>query len=72
MLFLTPRQRCSLGPLTVFSQFRLILGEEAFLTGQLGEPYREYLRAVPRLIPRWHSNLPQADATTALAHCGAN
>ncbi len=31
---------------------RLILGEEAFLTGQLGEPYREYLRAVPRLIPR--------------------
>ncbi len=45
----------------IFFQFRLILGEEAFLTGQLGEPYREYLRAVPRLIPRWHSNLPRAD-----------
>jgi protein-S-isoprenylcysteine O-methyltransferase Ste14 len=41
---------------------RLILGEEAFLTVQLGEPYREYLRAVPRLIPRLHSTLPRAAA----------
>jgi protein-S-isoprenylcysteine O-methyltransferase Ste14 len=31
---------------------RLILGEEAFLTSQLGEPYLSYLRAVPRLLPR--------------------
>jgi len=31
--------------LTVFL-LRLILAEEAFLTGQLGEAYREYLRAV--------------------------
>jgi protein-S-isoprenylcysteine O-methyltransferase Ste14 len=31
---------------------RLILGEEAFLTGQLGQPYKNYLRAVPRLLPR--------------------
>ncbi len=31
---------------------RLILGEEAFLTRQLGQPYQDYLRAVPRLIPR--------------------
>jgi protein-S-isoprenylcysteine O-methyltransferase Ste14 len=31
--------------------FRLILGEEAFLTAQLGEPYLAYKRAVPRLIP---------------------
>ena len=30
---------------------RLILGEEKFLSGQLGEPYQAYLRAVPRLIP---------------------
>jgi len=32
--------------------FRLILGEEAFLTRQLGQPYQDYLRAVPRLLPR--------------------
>ena len=30
----------------------LTLGEEAFLTGQLGSPYQAYLRAVPRFIPR--------------------
>jgi protein-S-isoprenylcysteine O-methyltransferase Ste14 len=36
--------------LTVFL-LRLILGEEAFLAAQLGEPYRAYKRAVPRLIP---------------------
>jgi protein-S-isoprenylcysteine O-methyltransferase Ste14 len=42
--------------LTVFL-LRLILGEEAFLTGQLGQPYQDYLRAVPRLIPRLRSNL---------------
>jgi len=37
--------------LTVFL-LRLIFGEEAFLSAQLGEPYRRYLAAVPRLIPR--------------------
>jgi hypothetical protein len=31
--------------------FRLILGEEAFLGSQLGEPYAAYRKAVPRLIP---------------------
>lgn len=31
---------------------RLILGEEAFLSSQLGEPYRAYLASAPRLIPR--------------------
>ena len=41
---------------------RLILGEEAFLSKQLGEPYREYLRAVPRLIPQLHPTLPHAAA----------
>jgi len=45
--------------LTVFF-LRLILGEEAFLTTQLGEPYREYLRAVPRLVPRLRASLPSA------------
>jgi protein-S-isoprenylcysteine O-methyltransferase Ste14 len=39
--------------LTVFL-FRLILGEEAFLTAQLGEPYLAYKKAVPRLVPSLH------------------
>jgi protein-S-isoprenylcysteine O-methyltransferase Ste14 len=37
---------------------RLILAEEAFLTRELGEPYRQYRRSVPRLIPRIRTNLP--------------
>ena len=37
---------------------RLILGEEAFLADQLGEPYRKYLREVPRLLPQVRSSLP--------------
>lgn len=41
---------------------RLILGEEAFLAAQLGEPYREYLRAVPRLVPSLRPRLPRAAA----------
>ena len=41
---------------------RLTLGEEAFLTGQFGEPYKAYLRAVPRLMPRLHSSLPRSNA----------
>jgi protein-S-isoprenylcysteine O-methyltransferase Ste14 len=36
---------------------RLILGEEAFLSAQLGEPYRAYLASVPRLIPRLRGGL---------------
>lgn len=39
---------------------RLILGEEAFLSGKLGEPYQNYLRTVPRLIPRLRASLPHA------------
>lgn len=46
---------------TIF-YLRLILGEEAFLAAQLGEPYREYLRTVPRLFPRLRSHLPRAAA----------
>ena len=42
--------------LTLFL-LRLILGEEAFLCAQLGEPYQAYLHAVPRLIPRPRTNL---------------
>jgi protein-S-isoprenylcysteine O-methyltransferase Ste14 len=44
-------------PLLTLFLLRLILGEEAFLAGQLGEPYREYLRLVPRLIPRLRTSL---------------
>ena len=43
--------------------FRLILGEEAFLSAQLGDPYRAYLVHVPRLFPRLRSTLPQGAAT---------
>jgi protein-S-isoprenylcysteine O-methyltransferase Ste14 len=39
---------------------RLTLGEEAFLTAKLGQPYLEYLRDVPRLVPRLHTALPPA------------
>lgn len=45
--------------LTVFL-LRLILSEEAFLSAELGEPYREYLRTTPRLIPRVRGALPAA------------
>jgi protein-S-isoprenylcysteine O-methyltransferase Ste14 len=47
-------------PLLTLFFFRLILGEETFLTGKLGDSYREYLRAVPRLIPRLRGPLPAA------------
>jgi len=36
---------------------RLILGEEAFLTAKIGEPYLVYLRAVPRLFPRLRTHI---------------
>ncbi len=50
---------CAMGLLSIFLM-RLILGEEAFLSAQLGEPYRDYLRAVPRLVPRLRISLPSA------------
>jgi protein-S-isoprenylcysteine O-methyltransferase Ste14 len=34
---------------------RLILGEERYLSAQLGAPYRAYVASVPRLIPRLRS-----------------
>jgi protein-S-isoprenylcysteine O-methyltransferase Ste14 len=37
---------------------RLTLGEEAFLAGKLGQPYLDYLCAVPRLVPRFRTTLP--------------
>jgi protein-S-isoprenylcysteine O-methyltransferase Ste14 len=46
----------------LFTAFMLktILSEEAFLAAHLGEPYREYLVAVPRLFPRLRGALPAA------------
>jgi protein-S-isoprenylcysteine O-methyltransferase Ste14 len=38
---------------------RLILAEEAFLVKQIGEPYKLYLRAVPRIVPRLRGSLPK-------------
>ena len=37
--------------ITIF-MIRLTLGEEAFLSKRIGEPYTLYLHAVPRFIPR--------------------
>lgn len=44
--------------LVSFFLLRLILGEEAFLADELGEPYQQYLRSVPRVFPRLRSSLP--------------
>jgi protein-S-isoprenylcysteine O-methyltransferase Ste14 len=49
--------------------WRLILGEERFLTAQIGAPYLAYRRAVPRIIPQLRTNLP---STTHKAHWGAS
>jgi protein-S-isoprenylcysteine O-methyltransferase Ste14 len=40
---------------------RLILAEEAHLTEQMGETYKAYLRAVPRLLPRLRTNVEASD-----------
>jgi hypothetical protein len=45
--------------LTVFL-LRLILAEEAFLENVLGESYKEYALAVPRLVPCLRSSLNSA------------
>lgn len=42
---------------TVFT-LRLIGGEEAFLTGELGAAYLDYRKAVPSLVPRLGLGLP--------------
>lgn len=45
--------------LTVFF-LRLILAEEHFLTAQIGQPYRDYVRRVPRLLPQVRTSVPPA------------
>jgi protein-S-isoprenylcysteine O-methyltransferase Ste14 len=44
---------------TVFL-LRLILAEEEFLGTSLGEPYRQYLCVVPRLMPKFRAGLPSS------------
>jgi protein-S-isoprenylcysteine O-methyltransferase Ste14 len=38
-------------PLMTVFFLRLILAEETFLAGQLGQPYQDYLHTVPRIFP---------------------
>lgn len=52
----------------VLFQVRLILGEEPFLTGKLGEAYRAYCARVPRLLP---SLVPRVAASQARAAWGS-
>jgi protein-S-isoprenylcysteine O-methyltransferase Ste14 len=60
MLFMAPSGALfSVVLMTIFF-LRLILGEEAFLSKHLGQPYEQYLHAVPRLIPRLRASLPAA------------
>ena len=39
-------------------QLRLLLAEEAFLRAKLGEPYRAYCAAVPRIVPSLRARVP--------------
>jgi len=52
----------SLVLLTIFL-LRLILGEEAYLTKQIGESYQAYLRGVPRLVPRLRNAPPRSGSS---------
>ncbi len=56
-LFFTPSGALFMLVLVALFYLRLILGEEAHLASTLGEPYQEYLRAVPRIIPRVRTNI---------------
>jgi protein-S-isoprenylcysteine O-methyltransferase Ste14 len=43
-------------------QMRLLLAEEAFLRAKLGEPYRTYCAAVPRIVPSLRARVPESAA----------
>ncbi len=46
-------------------QVRLILGEESFLSGKLGERYLAYCAAVPRLLPALRPRVPASGTPAA-------
>lgn len=48
-------------PALSFFAVRLVLGEEAFLTGEIGKPYIEYCKRVPRWLPGLSARLPASD-----------
>jgi protein-S-isoprenylcysteine O-methyltransferase Ste14 len=50
-------------PVSTIFLLRLILAEESFLAAQLGAPYQQYLRAVPRLFPRLRTSLPRTNSS---------
>lgn len=61
-LLLTPSGALFMVVLVALFYLRLILGEEAFLVTQLDEPYQQYLRAVPRIVPRIRAGIPVVKA----------
>ena len=61
-LLITPSGALFMVVLTALFYLRLILGEEAFLAAKLGEPYQQYLRAVPRIMPRFRAAISAAEA----------
>jgi len=61
-LLLTPSGALFLVVVSAFFFVRKILGEEAFLANKLGEPYQQYLHAVPRILPRLRAAIGPASA----------
>jgi protein-S-isoprenylcysteine O-methyltransferase Ste14 len=59
-LLVTPSGALFMIVLIALFYLRLVFSEEAFLTSRLGEPYLEYQRAVPRIVPRFRSGIPAA------------
>ena len=47
-------------PVLVFMYWRLALNEERMVEAEFGETYRAYARQVPRFIPRFRPNAPDA------------
>lgn len=51
--------------LIILCELRLAYGEESFLSGRLGEPYREYVRRVPILLPAIRPRIAQTGVRPA-------